>query len=149
MRTNSEQECSTNTAAVVCCGVAMAALVPVLLYQLKAIKKLPDPPGDIFDSEHIMTSKMAFPLGVPDGALGIASYASTMALLLADKPGRPRVHKALQLKLLLDGGMAVANTVRQLVRFKRVCSWCMGTVLGTVGMLYFRSGSKSGAEEGT
>jgi hypothetical protein len=72
----------------------------------------------------------------PDAYLGLVSYGTTLALLVADTPSRPILHKVVQAKLLLDGGMAVTNTVRQLVIFKKVCSWCMGTVLGTAGMLY-------------
>lgn len=115
----------------------MASLVPVVLFQFKAIRSLPDhPPGSLFDSERITNSKAAFPLGIPDGALGLVSYGTTLALLVADTPSRPILHKVVQAKLFLDGGMAVTNTVRQLISFKKVCSWCMGTVLGTAGMLY-------------
>ena len=125
-----------NTATIACCGAAIASLFPVVLFQFKAIRNLPDPPGSLFDSERITISKAAFPLGIPDGALGLVSYGTTLALLVADTPSRPILHKVVQAKLLIDGGMAVTNTVRQLVSFKKVCSWCMGTVLGTAGMLY-------------
>jgi uncharacterized membrane protein len=126
-----------NAATIACCGGAMASLVPVALFQFKAIRNLPDPPGSLFDSERITTSRAAFPLDIPDGALGLVSYGTTLALLVADTPSRPILHKVVQAKLLLDGGIAVTNAVRQFVRFKKVCSWCMGTVLGTAGMLYW------------
>ena len=37
--------------------VALATLVPVVLYQLDVISELPDPPFSIFDSEQITMSK--------------------------------------------------------------------------------------------
>jgi hypothetical protein len=125
-----------NAATIACCGGAMASLVPVALFQFKAIRNLPDPPGSLFDSERITTSRAAFPLGIPGYALGFVSYGTTLALLVADTPSRPILHKVVQAQLLLDGGIAATKTVRQLVRFKKVCSWCMGTVLGPAGMLY-------------
>ncbi len=140
----SQDSGTSQAAAIACCGAAIATLLPVLLYQTKAIRALPDPPGRFFASERITTSKDAFPLGIPDGALGLASYGLTLALLTSER-GQPSLHKVLQAKLLLDGGMAAANTIRQLVRFQKVCSWCMGTVLSTAGMVYFGRRARSTA----
>jgi uncharacterized membrane protein len=132
-----DDEKSAQAAAMACCGVAIASLVPVTLFQLKAIRKLPDPPGALFASEQITTSKAARPFGIPDGALGIASFGTTLLLLGSDTGNQSIVHKAAQCKVLFDGGMAAANTVRQFLHFKKICSWCMGTVIGTAGMVYF------------
>lgn len=115
-------------------GLALATLVPVALYQLRAIRRLPDPPGELFDSEHIVMSPQAHPVGVPDALLGISSYSVTLALaLLADQ--RPSARTLLGFKLAGDGAAAGFNAVRQVVSFRRVCSWCTGTALATLLMV--------------
>jgi uncharacterized membrane protein len=100
-------------AAAAACGVALVSLGPVVLHQ----------------------SKAAHPFGVPDGLLGVASYGATMALLLAAR-GQPKVRPLLAVKLAGDAGFAGFNVVRQIVQFRRVCSWCMLTALATGVMVY-------------
>ena len=123
--------------AIACCCAAITSLVPVALLQLHAIKDLPDPPGRIFNSKKIVTSKSAYRFVIPDGVLGLGSYGVTLALLVAAKPSRPLVQKALRAKLALDGTMAVRNARKQVTQFGRICSWCMGTAIATAGVVYF------------
>ena len=121
--------------ALTACGTAIGTLVAVALFQSGAIDALPDPPGAIFDSERITLSKMAHPLGIPDSYLGLASYGTTLTLLLlADKNKWAR--RALGFKLVGDGGVAGFNAVRQMVKFGKLCSWCTGTALATGVMVY-------------
>lgn len=49
--------------AITGCGLAIGALIPVALYQSHLIERLPDPPGDVFASERIVSSVAAHPLG--------------------------------------------------------------------------------------
>ncbi|MHB8301742.1 MAG: vitamin K epoxide reductase family protein [Acidobacteriaceae bacterium] len=125
------------TMAIVCCCVAIGALAPVAMLQLRMIDNLPDLPGRMFNSRRIVLSKSAFPLGVPDGVLGIGSYGVTLLLLLTARPGRPLLQAALRGKLLVDGAMAARNTRRQMTKFGRVCTWCMGAAVATAGVVYF------------
>lgn len=121
--------------ALVGCGLALGALVPVALYQSGTVSHLPDPPGDVFASEKITSSKMAHPFGIPDSFPGLASYGVTLALvLLADKSLTAR--RALGVKLVGDAGFAAFNAVRQVVRFGKLCSWCTGTALATAVIVY-------------
>ena len=123
------------TIAVAACGTAIGTLVAVALFQSGAIDELPDPPGGIFASERITLSKTAHPLGIPDSYLGLASYGTTLALLLlADKNKWAR--RALGFKLASDAGAAGFNAVRQVVQFGKLCSWCTGTALATGVMVY-------------
>ncbi len=129
--------------AVVAASAAIGTLVPVALYQCHAIEHLPDPPGDWFDSDEITGSKSAHPAGVPDSLLGLASYGTTLALVLAARHS-PVARKLLRAKLVVDGGMASVNVVKQVVSFGKLCSWCTGTALATavlvpVGWKYARS----------
>ena len=119
---------------IAACGVAMTALVPVLLHQVGVVKHLPDPRGEWFASDEITESKAAYPLGIPDAALGLASYGVTMALLVASRKHRA-VRPLLAVKLAGDAGMAGFNVVRQVVSFGKVCSWCTGTAVATAVMV--------------
>ncbi len=69
---------SSSNAAIAATAGAMFSLLPVAAHQIGMIKHLPDPPGSIFDSDRITTSRMAHPFGVPDALLGLASYAVTL-----------------------------------------------------------------------
>lgn len=132
------QGCSAHKGmAIACCCVAITSLVPVVLLQLRVLKTLPDPPGRMFNSKRIVTSRNAYPLGIPDGLLGIGSYSLTLVLLLTARPSRPLLQTALRGKLLLDGTMAARNARKQVTQFGRICSWCMGTAIATAGIVYF------------
>ncbi len=131
--------------AIAFCSIAIASLVPVVLVQLRVIKNLPDPPGSIFDSKRIVTSKSAYRLGIPDGVLGLGSYSITLVLLITATPSRPLLRGALRAKLLLDGTVAARKARGQMKQFGRICSWCMGTALATAGVVYFaRKGREAG-----
>ncbi len=121
--------------AVTGCCLALGALVPVTLYQSGVVDHLPDPPNRIFASERITSSRMAHPLGIPDSYLGLASYGTTLALLLLAKRSRS-ARRVLGVKLTADAGLAAFNLVRQVVRFGKLCSWCTGTALATGLVVY-------------
>jgi uncharacterized membrane protein len=116
-------------------AAALVTLVPVALHQLGLVSHLPDPPASMFDSDGITDSAIAHPFGIPDALLGIASYGTTL-LLVRSAPGCSAARKLLGAKLLLDGGVAIFNTSRQVARFGKICSWCMGTVAATAVMVY-------------
>lgn len=128
---------------LVATSVTIATLLPIALYQCHAIDHLPDPPGPYFDSDRITASKSAHPLGIPDSLLGLASYGTTMALIFAARRSQTG-RTLLRTKLLLDGSMAAINVTRQVVSFRKLCSWCTGTALATAvlvaaGRRYARS----------
>lgn len=119
-------------AAATC--AAVITLIPVVAHQIGAIEHLPDPPGSVFASDRITESKSAYPLGIPDGILGLSSYGVTLGLV-ALAAANPKAHKFLALKLLGDGSLAAFNVVRQVVSFRRLCSWCTATAVCTAAML--------------
>ncbi len=128
------------------CGAALATLAVVALFQSGAIDSLPDPPGEIFDSERITLSKMAHPAGISDSYLGLASYGTTLTLLLlAEKCGWAR--RVLGAKLVMDAGAAGFNAVRQVVKFGKLCSWCTATALATAVMVYGGRGVVKGTAD--
>jgi len=129
-----EEISPADCALLASCCAAVATLIPVAAHQLGILGHLPDPPLSIFASDQITESKAAHPLGVPDGVLGLGSYTATLTLVgLAH--AQPKARRLLALKLLGDGSMAGFNVVRQMVAFRKLCSWCIGTALCTAVML--------------
>lgn len=121
------------TAMMACCGGAIAALVPVALYQTGVLRRLPDPPMEVFASERITSSKVAHPMGVPDALLGLGSFGATLGLVLAARRSAA-VRPVLGAKLAIDAGTAMFNLGRQVVVFRKLCSWCTGTAMGAIAM---------------
>lgn len=119
-------------AAATC--AAVATLIPIAARQIGVIDHLPDPPGRLFASDRITGSKSAFPLGIPDGILGITSYSVTLGLV-AITAGNSKARKVLAIKLLGDGSVAAVNLVRQVVCFRGLCSWCTATAACTAAMM--------------
>jgi uncharacterized membrane protein len=110
--------------------LAMAGLSAISLYQLGIVKSLPEVPLRIFDSERVVSSKAAYAhFNIPDGVLGMGSFAATLALASIGGPGRARSHPALSLafagKVAVDVIEAATHSVRQWADFKSLCSWCL------------------------
>lgn len=120
---------------VAACCTALATLAPVALYQTGIVKRLPDPPFRVFNSERVTTSKAAHPLGIPDSLLGLASFGTTLALILVARR-HPAAKGLLGAKLTLDVSAAAFNAIRQIFSFGVLCSWCTGTALAAGGMAY-------------
>jgi hypothetical protein len=120
---------------IAACCTALGTLVPVTLYQSGALRRLPDPPFRVFDSQQITMSSAAHPLGIPDGVLGLASFGTTLVLTLLARR-HPAAKKLLGGKLALDASAAAFNASRQVVSFGKLCSWCTGTALAAGVMAY-------------
>ena len=112
---------------------AMLPLAVVAARQLRVVSRLPDPPGQVWDSDAIVMSRTAHPAGIPDGVLGMANYGVTLALLLLAEEAE-WVRPVARAKVMLDAAAAGANAVRQVAVFRRMCSWCMATVVCTAVM---------------
>ncbi len=120
---------------VASCVTTIATLVPVALFQTGVLDSLPDPPSRVFDSNWITQSKTAHPFGIPDALLGLASFSTTLTLiLLARKSSKAK--ELLGVKLALDASAAAFNATRQIVKFGKLCSWCTGTALAA-GVMAF------------
>lgn len=122
-------ECARGIAITAGVG-AMAALIPVVLRQTGVVRHLADPPGEVWDSDEIVMSKAAHPLGIPDGAFGLASYALTVGLIMSGS-------SLVRAKLVCDAGAAGFNVVRQVVTFGKLCSCCIAAAGFTVPMVWF------------
>ena len=118
------------SAALASAGGAVLVLSCIVLRQISVVKHLPDPPGEAWDSDGIVMSKAAHPFGIPDGVIGLASYAVTAGLIASGS-------ELVRVKLVVDAGSAGFNVVRQVVEFRKVCSWCMLVAACTGSLVRF------------
>lgn len=101
----------------------------ISLYQMGVIKKLPDLPGRIFDSNKVNASKKAYMFGVPDGTLGLGMYAANM--MLASAKGSRRTGRSPWLDFVLAGAVvaSVGGTLDYLYdmffKQKKACPYCL------------------------
>lgn len=110
--------------------VAAGSMGVVSLYQMGIIDHLPDPPIPAFEADRVDASAEAYAkLMVPDGVLGLCSYAVTT--LLAAMGGRDRamthpwIPLALAGKVAFDAAQAGKLTVDQWTKHQAFCVWCM------------------------
>jgi len=109
---------------------AMGSLGVVTAYQMGLFRHLPEPPLSIFDADGVDASGEAYHfLKTPDGALGLLSYAATVALAGMGTARRaqekPWIPLALAVKVGLDAVSGLYLTVEQASRHRRFCSWCL------------------------
>ncbi len=115
----------------------------VSLYQLGIIKHLPDPPLPGFDSDRVDASAEAYSkLWMPDGPIGLGSYAATLGLAamggedrMSEKPWIPLL---LAVKVAFDALQAGKLTVDQVTKHRALCVWCLlaaGSTFATVPLV--------------
>ncbi len=109
---------------------ASASMGLISLYQLGAIKALPDLPFDLFDANKVDASDEAYAyFATPDGVLGLANYAATLTLIAAGGRDRaaaqPWLPLALAAKVALDAVAAGKLTVDQWTKHRAFCIWCL------------------------
>lgn len=113
-------------------GLAAVGLVDsavISLYQLGAIRRLPDLPLPGFDSNRVSGSKAAYALRMPDGPLGALFYASTLVLLAFRgdrKTGRkPWASLALGGAVLSGCVGAMGYLLDMALVERRACPYCL------------------------
>ncbi len=119
---------------------AITAFVPVAAYQTGLMRHLPDPPLPGLDSDAVDASGEAYNLyNTPDAALGIGSYAATLALAAMGPADRansnPWLPLALAAKVAFDAAGALYLTAEQLTKHKRLCTYCTAASVLTLAMI--------------
>ena len=101
----------------------------ISLYQTGVIRKLPDIPLPVFDSNKVNASKEAYQFGVPDGPVSAVIYSLIMVFAAAG--GSEKVARKPVFDLLLGGAVA-ANLSGALYylydmafRQKKICLYCV------------------------
>ena len=109
---------------------AIGAMGLISLYQLGLIKHLPEPPLPRFDADKVDAAAEAYAyLAMPDGVLGLGSYAATLALAAAGgadrATDRPWLPVLLAEEVGLDAAVAGKLTVDQWTKNRAFCFWCL------------------------
>ena len=109
---------------------AMGSLAAVSLYQMGIIRHLPEPPLPRMDADTVDAAPEAYAmLAMPDGVLGLVSYAGTAALAAAGAANRATTHPALPLALAgkvgFDAIVSGKLTVDQWTKHQAWCFWCL------------------------
>lgn len=116
---------------VVALSLTSAACMGVIaLYQIGAIKRVPEPPLPLLDADTIDASEEAYArLSVGDAFIGFVSYGVTMFLAGVGGPRRhvtrPWLPWTLALKAGIDAVQAGKLTVDQWTKHRAFCSWCL------------------------
>lgn len=109
---------------------ASGAMGVVAAYQTGLLRRLPEPPLPMLDAERVDASGEAYvQLRVPDAALGLLSYAATLALATMGDRDRSRDLPLLPLavlgKVAVDALGGLYLTLEQGTKHQRFCSWCL------------------------
>ena len=116
------------------------AMAVVSLYQTGILRHVPEPPLPGLDADKVDASEEAYGrLSVPDGLLGLTSYAMTATLAATGGDDRARrrpwVALALAGKILADVAVAAKLTWDQWTKHKAFCSWCLLGAAASFAML--------------
>ncbi len=114
-------------------GLSLAAIGSmglISLYQLGIIGHLPEPPFPGLDADKVDAAAEAYAyLAMPDGVLGLGSYAATLGLAAiggADRAtAQPWLPLLLAAKVGVDAAMAGKLTVDQWTKHRAFCFWCL------------------------
>lgn len=121
--------------------LASGAMGAVAAYQTGLVRRLPEPPVALFDAERVDASGEAYELlKTPDAALGLVSYAVTLALAASGdarrSSERPWLPVALAAKVAADAvGGGIYLTAEQASKHRRFCSWCLLATTATIAMV--------------
>lgn len=119
-------------------GSAMGQLVS--LYQVGILRRLPDPPGELFNATKVDASDYAYKrMATPDGLLMTATYAVTAILAGAGGRNRaqtmPLVPVAMAAKAAYDSYLGVKLAREEWADNKALCHYCQVATLASFASL--------------
>lgn len=117
----------------------IASMTPVTLLQMGVLKHVPDPPLKSFNSDKINSSCDAYRFGVPDGTLGILSFAANLPPLAFGGASRaqdkPWVPLAATSNAAVDAAVALWYFYQMPAKERAWCIYCIAGQLVSLGIL--------------
>jgi uncharacterized membrane protein len=113
----------------------------ISLYQMGFIKRLPDIPGKIFDSNKVNASPHAYGMGLPDGPVSSGLYS--LIMMLASYKGDKKSGRPFWADLALAGAItanavgAVQYTKNMISQQEKACPYCITGALINFAMVPF------------
>ena len=123
---STETENRRSIAAKAAAGLADFSLISLL--QLGFFRKLPDPPGKVFNTVKVNTSKDAVMMGMPDEVISLGGYALTMLLAVAASRFKKQsrlLDMALGAVVLGQAAGAAQYLYKMAFVQKRICVYCV------------------------
>lgn len=117
--------------------VGIAAMSAVTLLQTGIVKHLPDPPIDGFDSDKVNSSDTAYALGIPDGALSLASLAANIPLAAFGGENRRETMPLVPIaaaKGVVEAAIAGWYFYQMPTKEKKWCGYCIVGALTNFGI---------------
>lgn len=116
-------------------GATMGQIVS--LYQMGILRRLPDPPSDLFDATRVDASDYAYKrYQTPDGLMMIGTYAVTAILAGAGGERRNEEHPILPLllfgKTVYDAALCVKLAREEWDENGAFCEYCQAASLASV-----------------
>ncbi len=125
-------------ATVVLSLVGVASMAATSLLQTGVVRHLPDPPLPGFDSDKVNLSKTAYPFGIPDGTIGLLSFAANLPLAAVGGPDRARVRPWVVVlaaaKALADAAVSGWYFYQMPTKEKAWCGYCIAAQLANLGI---------------
>lgn len=118
--------------------VGIGAMTAVTLLQTGIVKHLPDPPLPDFNSDKVNSSDTAYALGVPDGAMSLASLAANIPLASFGGENRsktmPLVPIAAAAKATIEAAVAGWYFYQMPAREGKWCAYCIVGAAANLGI---------------
>ena len=118
--------------------VGAAAMTAVTLLQTGIVRHLPDPPLEGFDSDKVNSSDTAYMLGVPDGAVSLASLAANVPLAAFGGARRAQEQPLVPLvaagKAVVEAAVAGWYFYQMPAKEKAWCGYCIVGALCNFGV---------------
>ena len=118
--------------------LGIGAMTAVTLFQTGVIKHLPDPPIPGFDSDKVNSSDTAYALGVPDGAVSLASLAANIPMAAFGGENRaekqPLIPLAVAAKTTVEAAVAGWYFYQMPTKEKAWCGYCIVGALANFGI---------------
>lgn len=118
--------------------LGIGAMTAVTLLQTGIVKHLPDPPLPDFDSDKVNSSDTAYAMGVPDGAMSLASLAANIPIAAFGGIDRaekmPFVPLAAAIKASVEAMVAGWYFYQMPAKEKKWCAYCIVGAAANVGI---------------
>ncbi len=138
LQESNESDLNVRRAVIGLSLLGIGAMTAVTLFQTGVVKHLPDPPIDGFDSDKVNSSDTAYALGVPDGALSLASLAANIPLAAFGGENRaetmPLVPLAAAAKATIEAAVAGWYFYQMPTKEKAWCGYCIVGALANFGI---------------
>lgn len=129
LRNDKSEDLDRRRSLILLSAIGLVDFSIISLYQTGVIKRLPDIPHPLFDSNKVNAAEDAYLFGAPDGPISAGVYALTMVLASAggsEKTGRgPVWDAALGAAVAGNAASALFYLQNMIFRQKKVCLYCV------------------------